>query len=429
MPKSPFTRSQDDLIESFYPEFVKKMDEGSSGGELTKWKQGKASDILESDIFKDLDCTKFSRKNWFEMIVRKFTNYRNQVYLKNNPATASSAISSMKKNPIMKFSSVLSGRQLFAQKNKTSFTADTEQRMKDTNNQNFGAVYQAILCHKWDSLTDEERKEWNDRAEAEAGDIQRNQEHFPETIGLALQDLCQGGLVGDAEMVLFYGFRDSEGHDLVSGSIHAHCQHNKKQFGSDESTLQSDYEQHWWEFLDSVIPQRVQDSSSVPRNSTGHPIFPQINLESTPTADIRVLIVDYFEQCWVTKAARGIDDKVLLMPWEKIATTPDQFFDTESFPIKLDHPQNLSTAGVHELATALFKISAIDNPNPFRFRDAKEDSTISSPPPERDPSAPPEEHKPQSFGPKAPPPPPKSPSQSVQDEQDEASEKRKLNDE
>ena len=36
-------------------------------------------------------------------------------------------------------------------------------------------------------------------------------------MGLALQDLCQGGLLGDAEMVVWYGFREAEGNDLVAG--------------------------------------------------------------------------------------------------------------------------------------------------------------------------------------------------------------------
>ncbi|KAK7045237.1 hypothetical protein R3P38DRAFT_2508308 [Favolaschia claudopus] len=365
MPKGQFTRAQNDYIESFFPQFVVELDKGLSGVPLTQWKQGKASDILDSTTFQGLDLDKLPRKTWFEMIVRKFTNYRNQTYLKGN-TNAVAAVPNKKTNPLMKFSSILSGRQLFSRENKNSWSAAVEQRIRDTNTTNRGAVHQNILSEKWNALTDVDKAHWNDRAEAEAGNIQRNQQEFPETITLALQDLCRGGLVGDAEMVLFYGFRDSEGRDLISGSIHAHSERNNKQFGADQAALQNEYEQAWWDFTDRVIPHSIGESPLIPRNSAGHPVFPAINLESTLTADIRTLLVDFFEQCWVVQSS---DEKVIGMPWDEIASDADKFYDTLAFPINLDHPQNLSTDRVHALAAELLRTSGPDSIHPFRFRD------------------------------------------------------------
>ncbi|KAK6997016.1 hypothetical protein R3P38DRAFT_3069318 [Favolaschia claudopus] len=382
MPKSPFTRAQDDLIESFFPVFVKKLDEGITGSQLTTWKQGTASDLLDHEAFKDLDTTKYNRKTWFEMIVRKFTNYRNQVYLKNKPATEKTALSAKKANPMMKFSSIVSGRQLYARENSKSLNAAVVQRMQDTNNKSPAAVYQTLLKTKWDSLTDDDKEGWNARAEAEAGNIQQNQQEFPETISLALQDLCQGGLLGDAEIVLFYGFRDSQNHELISGSIHAHSKHNDKQ----------------------VLPHSIKDSPLIPRNTAGHPVFPSISLEATPTADIRMLLVEYFEHCWVV---RVLDNTVTMVPWEDIASHPEKFYDTDAFPIKLNHPQNLSTDQVHTLTSQLLKFSVIDSPNPFRFRE----SETPLPPDSELPSTPKpiSRQKSPTPGPKSPVPPPKKP--------------------
>jgi hypothetical protein len=45
----------------------------------------------------------------------------------------------------------------------------------------------------------------------------RNQREFVETMSLALRDLCQGGLIGDAEMVLWYSFREVGNGDLMAG--------------------------------------------------------------------------------------------------------------------------------------------------------------------------------------------------------------------
>ena len=110
-----------------------------------------------------------------EMIVRKFTNYRNQVYLKlPEHASLPTALSSKKGNPLLKFSSVLSGRQLFAQENSELLAAATKQRVLDTGHKSHAAVYQIILKERWDSLTCEQQSNWNDRAELEAGNIQQS---------------------------------------------------------------------------------------------------------------------------------------------------------------------------------------------------------------------------------------------------------------
>lgn len=45
----------------------------------------------------------------------------------------------------------------------------------------------------------------------------RNQQEFVETMSLALQDLCQGGLLGNSEMVLWYAFREVGNDDLLAG--------------------------------------------------------------------------------------------------------------------------------------------------------------------------------------------------------------------
>lgn len=46
----------------------------------------------------------------------------------------------------------------------------------------------------------------------------RNQQEFASNIHQALRGLCQDGLLGDAEMVLFYAFRDMSDGDLLAGT-------------------------------------------------------------------------------------------------------------------------------------------------------------------------------------------------------------------
>lgn len=115
------------------------------------------------------------------MIVRKFTNYRNQVYLKSPEAQASLSLVSIKKaNPLLKFSSTSTGRQLFSQEHHDTITLAAKQRGLDTKSQSPAGVYQNILQERWDALSGEEQAGWNDRAEAKVGDISQSVDSFLE---------------------------------------------------------------------------------------------------------------------------------------------------------------------------------------------------------------------------------------------------------
>ena len=62
---------------------------------------------------------------------------------------------------------------------------------------------------------------------------------------------------------------------------------------------------------------------------------------------------------------------------------PGKYYDTEAgyFSAKLDHPQNLETLEVINLAQQLLLTSVIDSPTPFRFLQAKEVILTPSTPP------------------------------------------------
>ncbi|KAJ7790511.1 hypothetical protein B0H14DRAFT_3891150 [Mycena olivaceomarginata] len=361
MAKGQFDRPQNDHIESFFPEFAKELDRGVDGAALTKWKQAKASSIMESPAFTNLDLKKESKEGM--MIVRKFTNYRNQVYRKSATAIPTPALANRKANLLLKFSSITSGRQQFAKENSESITAAAHQRLLDTNNKSLAAVYQNVLKERWDSLSGEEQLDWNERAEKEAGDTSQNQREFVETMSLALRDLCQGGLVGDAEMVLWYSFREVGNGDLMAGSIHSHSVRNDTNFGVGLD-FHAEYQNAWWDFCDHSIPSHVVPNPLVPRNAAGQPVFPSIDVNTVKIAEVRTLLSDYFDQCWAHRAVGG---QATSIPWDKIVSNPAAYYDTEAFRMKLDHPQNLSAVQVLTLTQELLSTSLIDSPAPFCF--------------------------------------------------------------
>lgn len=102
-----------------------------------------------------------------QMIVRKFTNYRNQVYLKNRPPAP---IPSVIGGPLFRFSSGLTGRQLFAKDNSTLINSTAAARIATADHGSLAAVYQTVLRELWDALPESKQLEWGQRAEEGMGD-------------------------------------------------------------------------------------------------------------------------------------------------------------------------------------------------------------------------------------------------------------------
>jgi hypothetical protein len=107
------------------------------------------------------------------MIVRKFTNYRTQVYLKNKPDVGGTPQPPSPTGPLFKFSSLLTGRQLFAQENSEAINLAAAQRLIATGHNNPGAIYQNVLKEMWDALSNDDKLHWDEMAEAGSGDIER----------------------------------------------------------------------------------------------------------------------------------------------------------------------------------------------------------------------------------------------------------------
>lgn len=106
-----------------------------------------------------------------QMIVRKFTNYLHQVYAKAHPQIPT-ATTLIKSNPLLKFSATLSGRQLFARDMHDEIVAASTQLNADKKS-NEVVTYQTVLKQMWDSLTSEEKSDWEAKAEEECGDVER----------------------------------------------------------------------------------------------------------------------------------------------------------------------------------------------------------------------------------------------------------------
>ncbi|KAJ7894770.1 hypothetical protein B0H13DRAFT_1885854 [Mycena leptocephala] len=114
----------------------------------------------------------------------------------------------------------------------------------------------------------------------DSASIPQNQDEFAAYINLALRDLCQGKILGDAEMLLFYALRKPSSGDLRSGTIDGHSVHNQVHFGGSRNELELHYGQAWSEFAESVIPRPVIENPLIPRNPDNQPVFPSIDVNN-----------------------------------------------------------------------------------------------------------------------------------------------------
>ncbi|KAJ6626189.1 hypothetical protein B0H10DRAFT_1942035 [Mycena sp. CBHHK59/15] len=171
MPKGQFNALQVEHLNTYLLEYITKLDAGIRGVELTQWKQATATKALALPEFADLDVSKHSWSKWFEVHVSDawYTNYLHQVYNKTHPEIPS-ASSIIKANLLLKFSSTLSGPQLFSQDMREEIVRASKQHALDKGN-NDAATYQHVLKSMWDALTSEERSERDAKAEDECGDI------------------------------------------------------------------------------------------------------------------------------------------------------------------------------------------------------------------------------------------------------------------
>ncbi|KAJ7016367.1 hypothetical protein C8F04DRAFT_1281647 [Mycena alexandri] len=315
MAKGQFSAAQSVWLTQQLPEYIKKLDAGVRGGELTKWKQAIATKALGSPEFEDLDFTVNPRTKWFGMIVRKYTNYLHQIYLKEHPEVP--------------------GRQLFARDLHSDIVAASKERSANKGT-NEAAAYQIALKSMWDVLDADEKADWEAKAEDECGDIALNQREFDGNILLALRGLCQGGLFGDAEMLLFYAFQNPDNGDLQAGTQVLPYVSN---FGGDE--LATTYGVPWSEFAEAVIPRPHTHQATAITLKDGIVIFPAIDLDIIPLGNLRFLLSQYFQLCW---KHRDITIDNLIIPWAEIVSNPAKFYDTEAFifPLLLKNPEEFT---------------------------------------------------------------------------------------
>ncbi|KLO12127.1 hypothetical protein SCHPADRAFT_891021 [Schizopora paradoxa] len=204
-------------------------------------------------------------------------------------------------------------------------------------------TYQTIMGQKWQSLTKEERKTWNDTAKTEAsvraqGDVYKNQESLLKVIG----DLLRGSQgfetkqSGDSAHLLISTFRDKDGvlqnHVItIEGT-----QVGKVTLSEVVHELKAGFIKNWDAYCDGAIPDTIADlqmsknANEAPAGSP--PLLPDTKDDDeedniTP-AVIRTLLYEYYKQLWAFSQGDSNKD----MPWDDITKSPETFIVSSYLP-------------------------------------------------------------------------------------------------
>ncbi|KAJ7442054.1 hypothetical protein B0H11DRAFT_2348660, partial [Mycena galericulata] len=95
-------------------------------------------------------------------------------------------------------------------------------------------------------------------------------------------------------------------------------------------------------------------------------ILPPIDLESNPVGDLRHLLKEYFEQCWVHRNSEDTGN-VFPMPWAEIASDPTKFYDTTKFAFPLPLKDPLAFTSLETLTFMEF-VNSNNGSTPFKFK-------------------------------------------------------------
>ncbi|KAJ7716447.1 hypothetical protein B0H16DRAFT_1476741 [Mycena metata] len=193
-----------------------------------------------------------------------------------------------------------------------------------------------------------------------------NQREFDGNFLLVLGGLCQGGLFGNTEMVLFYTFRNPENATTYGGP--------------------------WSEFAEAAIPReagldytfdcisqnagpQTHPQTTAVTDKNGVVIFPTIDLDTIPLGDLHFLLTDYFQMCW---NHRDITVDHSIVPWVDIVSDPSKFYDTAAFIFRLPLKNPAEFSSVETLTFGQFFNST--EPILFRFKAGIVAGIQSSPP-------------------------------------------------
>ncbi|RDB20279.1 hypothetical protein Hypma_012561 [Hypsizygus marmoreus] len=370
----PFTDEQRRLIDAYRPElerFVREHDPEMKGNcqEITKWKKRTSAATMNHPLFASLPGPE-SREAWTLAIERRFGNYINNRLKRQfvssqkstRPLNGSKALKTGPRYSLVHLKGDNPARQLFASKNKDRIAASAKAISDERRDISGAAAYQVALASLWN---DADQEVWECEARKLAGDINSNQDEFPQVMGDSLNTLCARGFLGSTVMALSFAFRKEDGelvHDTIYAGYDADGKLEIPKPLEDQVAIES-----WASYAERALPRKViKLVPRIPRNNDRLPIFPDLNVKLGSLIQLADTIKDYlgclWEFSWESNTQRPP-----VIPWAGITADPNMFYDVQIFvlPVPLREPNPEDFFAILKLIEYFMTQSKTDRP--FRF--------------------------------------------------------------
>ncbi|KAJ6485098.1 hypothetical protein C8R47DRAFT_1217138 [Mycena vitilis] len=356
-PKTKFSSEQEAHITSFYPELWKEYKK-SSVSLVTSWKTKKIKDIMASPLFVgklDTGPEGAPEKEWRRRILKKFNNF----------ITKKKKASPTEQSSFLQFT--VTGFGLFGLLESAAIKAAATAHASRTLTRLLDCI-ESCQQEMWDALSAEQQAEYERRAQETDPTVATNQADFPRAMDKVLNDLCQGGAVGNMELMLFWAHREVDG-ELRYGVVDAHSADHNRHMADETEDWEDSFDDKWMRFAEKAIPRPLSEVNpggivKIPRNSLDIPVFPSLDLRKYNHEAIFEILKDYLTQLWEHEHRAHINP-----PWTDKSESRGQYYNTSLFalPFDLKTLDSLSIAEVFGLTEYFLKTATIDSDKPFVF--------------------------------------------------------------
>ncbi|KZP02832.1 hypothetical protein FIBSPDRAFT_905497 [Athelia psychrophila] len=360
-PRDSFTKAQADWIKALVPAYLAKI------GALKPHLPGQPTPRDDTDISKfvpsqwasfevkfgeELGATSEGESVWKTRFFAKFRNAKSQSLLKSG-AKPTKAVLFFRPPPDSN-----RGRDLFREQKTDVINLSVTQKRTTTGEDSkaHAGLFQRELKQEWDALSEDEQREWHDKASStavsDATNIERrlklfyysNQEAFSDMITEALESLIGDGAhqVGPATFLVLYGMRKPN-NKLALGAVGVRSVGSDADFLAEYSDAASVID-HWNNYCAVNLPNSYQaaDQVVVSRDSEGRPVLPLFDPELDPAAVGRSLLTGFLEVMW--EDACLMEAGTSSLPWEDLAAHPEDYIEHSIIPpgVTLARPSTMS---------------------------------------------------------------------------------------
>ncbi|KAJ6513744.1 hypothetical protein C8R47DRAFT_1064447 [Mycena vitilis] len=368
MGSKKFSASQDEYIQSFLDSYMEVYDRhGGKGDELKKWKETTVDEMYDSTELSEIraQCKAgaannskddaHSEKKWKDKLRKKFDNHRDKVKKQRLLAGTEG------KAPA---DAAASGPLLLHREHKAEINAaaavDGSFKI---------GRWQPARKQAWESLTSEQRREFEARALEIRMDVGANQEQMTFALWELLDTVANSGRFGDAEFLLWYAVREPGG-ALKTGHINAHGGGRTRDMKDEVEGWDCQFKDPFVNFASTVMPapiRRVAGTAiNIDTNTEGVPLFPALDVEAMAPRSVAAVLTTFFDLLW--RYSTG--GKGATFPWdgiEKAADLQEQsrlFYDASIFhlPVALRAPAQMPLSDVIKLAEYLIGLQKAGAP-------------------------------------------------------------------